>query len=60
MTPQAFVRKRWHWIITIGRLCRTTLTWLTAELSTTETQQILCANPARLFNWMPSVVAVDR
>lgn len=37
-----------------------TLTWLTAELSTTEAQRILCANPARLFAWAPLAAAVDR
>ncbi|MFF7652914.1 amidohydrolase family protein [Streptomyces sp. NPDC007983] len=43
-----------------GRVYGTTLTWLTAELSATETQRILCANPARLFGWTPPVAAGDR
>ncbi|MEU1803033.1 amidohydrolase family protein [Streptomyces sp. NPDC019937] len=43
-----------------GRVYGTTLTWLTAELSATETQRILCANPVRLFGWTPPVAAGDR
>jgi predicted TIM-barrel fold metal-dependent hydrolase len=38
----------------------TTLTWLTAELSATEARRILCANPARLFDWTPSAAATAR
>lgn len=38
-----------------GRDYGTALTWLTAEVSPTEAQRILCADPARLFGWTPSV-----
>ncbi|MGW2326225.1 amidohydrolase family protein [Streptomyces sp. NPDC001700] len=42
-----------------GRGYGSTLTWLTAELSTAEAQRILCANPARLFDWTPAVAAAE-
>ncbi|NEB04178.1 amidohydrolase family protein [Streptomyces sp. SID13726] len=34
-----------------GRDYGTALAWLTAEVSSTEAQRILCANPVRLFGW---------
>lgn len=43
-----------------GRAYGTTLTWLTAELSPTEAQRILCVNPVRLFDWSPSATRGDR
>ncbi|WP_406154653.1 amidohydrolase family protein [Streptomyces sp. NBC_00882] len=43
-----------------ARVYSTTLTWLTAELSPTEVQRILSANPARLFDWAPSIAGADR
>ncbi|WP_405534015.1 amidohydrolase family protein [Streptomyces sp. NBC_00075] len=43
-----------------GRAYGTTLTWLTAELSPTEAQRILCVNPVRLFDRSPSATRGDR
>ncbi|MEU2234080.1 amidohydrolase family protein [Streptomyces vietnamensis] len=40
-----------------GRVYGAALAWLTAEVSVTEAQRILCVNPARLFAWTPSIEA---
>lgn len=46
----------WPWTLhEEGRVYGTTLTWLTAELGPAETRRVLCANPARLLGWTPSV-----